>query len=231
MSCAVVAAHWTGYLNEFLTVLFGKEFRIPAVLCSDPFTAAMVDGHPVQAWVNLPAMLIIAAVTVVLVIGIRESAATNTFLVMIKIVVVLFVIGLGVFYIQQDNWNRIPIEQRRKVANLNDFLSRHPEITEQFPGGKASSFTTGEAFLKEHPDIAARLSRGGASSGQGAAERREEVGTVRGPRVERLAAKTRYESSQSVSALRTFRNDGWRCDRVLCLHRFRLHLDSLRRGH
>src|SRR5438309_9159131 len=65
MSCGVVAADWTKYFNEFLQVCF--RWQIPARFCNDPFTTA-------GAWGNLPAGIIMLMVTVVLVIGIRESA-------------------------------------------------------------------------------------------------------------------------------------------------------------
>src|SRR5947209_9424221 len=85
MSGATVAASWSKYLNEFLEVCFGREYRVPDFLCHDPFSTP-------GAIMNLPAMLIMFLVTVVLVIGIRESAASNTALVALKLGVVLFVI-------------------------------------------------------------------------------------------------------------------------------------------
>ena len=51
-------------------------------------------------------------VTIVLVVGIRESARTNAVLVMIKVAVVLFVIVVGWAYVQPANWNSIPTWQR-----------------------------------------------------------------------------------------------------------------------
>src|SRR5438874_925355 len=68
MACACVASAWSKYLNEFL-----RNCNLPVVpdfLCSDPFSHS-------GAWFNLPALLITLLVTVILVIGIRESATTN----------------------------------------------------------------------------------------------------------------------------------------------------------
>src|SRR4030088_1891932 len=53
---------------------------------------------------NLPAFLIALVITAILVIGIKESASFNATIVTIKVAVVLFVIGLGVHYINFDNW-------------------------------------------------------------------------------------------------------------------------------
>ncbi len=53
---------------------------------------------------NLPAFLIALIITAVLTVGIRESARFNTIIVVIKVAVVLFVIGLGFKYVNTSNW-------------------------------------------------------------------------------------------------------------------------------
>src|SRR6266436_1755385 len=53
---------------------------------------------------NLPAFVIALVITAILVVGIKESARFNATIVTIKVAVVLFVIGLGVHYINFDNW-------------------------------------------------------------------------------------------------------------------------------
>jgi basic amino acid/polyamine antiporter, APA family len=53
---------------------------------------------------NLPALLIALVITAILTRGIKESARFNTVIVTIKVAVVLFVIGLGCFYIAPSNW-------------------------------------------------------------------------------------------------------------------------------
>jgi basic amino acid/polyamine antiporter, APA family len=53
---------------------------------------------------NLPAFLIALIITIILTIGIRESARFNDAIVVIKVSVVLFVIGLGFYYINKANW-------------------------------------------------------------------------------------------------------------------------------
>lgn len=54
---------------------------------------------------NLPALLITWVITAILVKGIKEAANTNNIIVVIKIAVVLFVIMVGAFYINTDNWH------------------------------------------------------------------------------------------------------------------------------
>jgi APA family basic amino acid/polyamine antiporter len=53
---------------------------------------------------NLPALLISWVITAILVKGIKEAANTNNIIVIVKIAVVLFVILVGAFYINTDNW-------------------------------------------------------------------------------------------------------------------------------
>lgn len=103
MACACVASSWSKYLNELLFTLF--DTRLPSFICNDPFS------HK-GAWFNLPALLITAAVTYILVRGIRESAKTNSILVGVKLGVVLFVIFAGLSLINQKNWIDIPVTER-----------------------------------------------------------------------------------------------------------------------
>ncbi len=58
----------------------------------------------VEIGFNLPAFIIALVITAILVIGIKESARFNATIVVIKVAVVLFVIGLGIRYINTANW-------------------------------------------------------------------------------------------------------------------------------
>jgi APA family basic amino acid/polyamine antiporter len=108
MGSATVASGWSGHLDEFLQASFG--WQIPVAVANDPFSAA-------GAWINLPAVLIMAAVTWVLVVGIRESVTLNTILVLVKVGVVLFVVALGWAYVERSNWVAIPVEAREVPAD------------------------------------------------------------------------------------------------------------------
>ncbi len=107
MSAATVASAWSEYFNKLTDVLF--RWQVPSYLSNDPFSEA-------GAWLNLPAVVILAIVTVILVIGIRESAASNTALVVVKLGVVVFVIAVGIGYISKANWTSIPPEERKMAA-------------------------------------------------------------------------------------------------------------------
>ena len=146
MSGGVVAADWTKYLNELLEVLF--HWRIPDALSSDPFSTP-------GAYFNLPAVIILLLVTAVLVIGIRESAATNALLVGIKVGVVLFVIGVGAFYVDPANWHSVPVDQR-KITDAAEFLRRRPELQSLVAQSDRDSLD-GAALLEKYPSLAERL--------------------------------------------------------------------------
>src|SRR3954452_2814123 len=143
MSCAVLASDWTKYFNVFLDVFF--HWRVPEYLSSETFSS--VEG----AWFSLPAVVIMALATVVLVIGIRESATTNAILVITKLGVVLFVIAVGVWYINPANWTGVPPSQR-KAGDVADLLKRRPDVARLLPAGDYR-FLTGKQLLTDHPEV------------------------------------------------------------------------------
>jgi APA family basic amino acid/polyamine antiporter len=103
VGAATVANGWSGY---FQSVLSAAGLHLPhslsgPVLSYDPSLGRLI---PTGAIINLPAVLVVAAVTIVLVVGIRESASFNAAMVMVKLSAVLFVIGVGMFYIDPANW-------------------------------------------------------------------------------------------------------------------------------
>src|SRR5690349_15279161 len=64
--------------------------------------APVIFGHEIG--INVPAFIIAMIITTVLAIGIKESARFNATIVVIKVSVVLFVIGLGFAYVNRGNW-------------------------------------------------------------------------------------------------------------------------------
>src|SRR3990172_1641050 len=97
VASSVVAHGWSHYLLSFLQ-LFG--ITLPAVITGNPIDMDPDTHTWVQtgAWFNLPAAMIVLLVTVVLVVGIRESARFNAAMVILKLAVVAFVIVVGARY-------------------------------------------------------------------------------------------------------------------------------------
>ncbi len=68
----------------------------------DLLAAPTLFGHEIG--INVPAFIIALVITAILAIGIKESARFNSTIVVIKVSVVLFVIGLGFQYVNKGNW-------------------------------------------------------------------------------------------------------------------------------
>jgi len=100
---STVAVGWSGYVVSFF-----KDFgiTIPSSISSSPFyyNAATGAWSATGSFINFPAMFIIAIMTTLLVLGIKESANINNIIVLIKVIVILLFIGFGVNYILADNW-------------------------------------------------------------------------------------------------------------------------------
>jgi len=103
LGAATVAVGWSGYVVSFLHDL-GIQF--PAAFSAAPGTqVSLADGTLVTAVFNLPAVIITILVTILLVVGIKESASVNTAIVIIKVAVVLLVIAVGAAFVNTANWH------------------------------------------------------------------------------------------------------------------------------
>jgi len=125
-AASTVSVGWSGYVVSFLAD-FG--LHIPSTLTAA--TGSILINVPEMGWVmetkqliaqlaekgidvstlahqtaimNLPAMFIVGVLTVLLVIGIKESANFNNIMVIVKVSVILLFIALGFAFVQADNW-------------------------------------------------------------------------------------------------------------------------------
>lgn len=103
ISASAVAVGWSAYV---VNLLADAHVHLPAALVSAPF-AEDAQGHLVAtgAWINLPAILVIAAMTAVLYVGLEESASANTFMVFVKVAIIVVFIFAGITYIDPSNWH------------------------------------------------------------------------------------------------------------------------------
>ena len=104
VASATVAHGWSHYFQDFL-VFFGV--KLPHVFTNAPFDYDPVTGRLALTgtWVDLPAIGIAVLVTIILVIGIRESASANAAIVILKVSIVFFVIVVGARYVNPANWH------------------------------------------------------------------------------------------------------------------------------
>ena len=99
---STVAVGWSGYLISFLTTTL--EIPFPAELASAPL--AWENGGFVRTGniMNLPAVIIVAAVSGLCYVGITQSAFVNGIIVAIKVTVIAAFLGFGVMYVDPANW-------------------------------------------------------------------------------------------------------------------------------
>jgi basic amino acid/polyamine antiporter, APA family len=104
-----VAISWANYFRTFLS---GFGISIPDWLATDYRTAARIPGllenaphiFGVPIVLNILSAGIVALITIVLVIGIRASARTNTIMVLIKLVILGIFILIGLKYVKPGAW-------------------------------------------------------------------------------------------------------------------------------
>jgi len=105
-----VAISWAGYFADFVKSAFGWDIPIWLRIDYRTFVQKGLDlaavphvlGLPVVF--NVPALCIVLALTVLLVIGIKESTAFNNVMVGLKLVVLAIFIGVGIHYFHPQYW-------------------------------------------------------------------------------------------------------------------------------
>jgi APA family basic amino acid/polyamine antiporter len=108
-----VAVSWSSYFQDFLA---GFGVHLPAWMSSPAWIPASEQAHStlfanaphvlgVPIVFNLPAGAIVALLTVLLVVGVKESARVNSFIVALKIVLVIAFIAVGAHHVEPANWH------------------------------------------------------------------------------------------------------------------------------
>jgi len=126
-AASTVAVGWSGYVVSFLkdfginipaqfttamgTVMVdvpqvGWKSMTPELTKNLSDTGIAIDSLPhLSGVLNLPAMFVVAAISILLLIGIKESARFNNFMVVIKVFVILLFIGIGFMFVNKANWH------------------------------------------------------------------------------------------------------------------------------
>ncbi|MES2306811.1 MAG: amino acid permease [Gemmatimonadota bacterium] len=112
---ATVGVGWSGHLvdlfKNFGIVLPANLTNSPTQWCTSAEVTAAVAGcvhsglNLTGALVNLPAVFIVALMSTILVIGIKESASVNNFIVVLKLLIVMLIIFVGLGHITPANWH------------------------------------------------------------------------------------------------------------------------------
>jgi basic amino acid/polyamine antiporter, APA family len=102
ISASAVAVSWSAYVGSLLN---DAHIHLPALLVNAPLG---LDAHDhiiyTGALINVPAVLIIAALTWLLYVGMRHSASANSFMVTLKVAIIVIIVVAGLKYIDVSNW-------------------------------------------------------------------------------------------------------------------------------
>jgi APA family basic amino acid/polyamine antiporter len=102
ISASAVAVSWSAYV---VSLLADAHIHLPAALVNAPLG---LDAHEhvvrTGAIVNAPAVLIIGAMTALLYVGMRGSASANSFMVTLKVAIIVIIVIAGLKYVDSSNW-------------------------------------------------------------------------------------------------------------------------------
>ena len=103
ISASAVAVSWSAYV---VNLLKGWGIILPSALVNAPY-AQNADGNLVltHALVNLPAVLIVAAMSWVCYVGVSHSARANAIMVSLKVGIIIIFMIAGLKYINPANWH------------------------------------------------------------------------------------------------------------------------------
>lgn len=102
IGASTVSISWSAYLVSLL-----QEFgiQLPSSILASPWQpVSLPDGSIEYGFINLPALCIILLISLILIVGVKESALFNALMVIIKVSVVIAFIGFGIFYVNPSNW-------------------------------------------------------------------------------------------------------------------------------
>ncbi len=101
LGAATVAIGWSGTL---VSLLHSFGINLPPALIASPFHPVLLPtGEQVYGIINLPALFIVVAISMLLMVGIEESATFNSIIVVVKVAVVIVFIAVGYSYINPAN--------------------------------------------------------------------------------------------------------------------------------
>ena len=103
LGAVTVAIGWSGYVVSFLKNI---GIVVPPAFAGSPFSydAAEHVWHTTGALINVPAMLVITGVSALLVVGVHETARTNSVIVAIKLVIVVVFIVAAAPFVTLEHW-------------------------------------------------------------------------------------------------------------------------------
>lgn len=102
LAASTVAVGWSGYVTSFLAGL--GVIVPPEYAHATGAIITLADGTTTEAIFNAPAAIGVSVITLLLTLGVKESANVNNIIVAVKLSVIIAFIVIGVFYVNGDNW-------------------------------------------------------------------------------------------------------------------------------
>src|SRR5215207_9541141 len=125
LGASAVSVGWSGYFGQLLSSLFG--ITLPTAITN-------------EGVVNLPAAGIALLLMAVLVVGIRASSSFNVAITVIKLAVVFFFIGVGIFLVNTANWDPFIPSAGADIASASKEKAAEPSLLQAITGAEQQSF-------------------------------------------------------------------------------------------
>ncbi len=132
VATAAVANGWSSHFVNFLELIGLKNF--PQQFALTPFETVPATGE--HGLFNIPAVMITFGIMALLIVGIKESARVNNIIVGIKLMVAVFFIIVGFFFVKTANWSPVVPEFKPDLTATNHDWSwtsiQHMELWKVF---------------------------------------------------------------------------------------------------
>ncbi len=140
VGAATVGIAWSEYLNNLLTQVLGWQ-AIAYEWCHSPFQQSLPDAAGVvhHGIINLPALFIVSALSLLLIKGTQESAFVNGIIVVTKVAIVVMIIILG--------WQFINPENHTPYIPADSTYTDHGGVSHHFGGWKGILGAAGTVFF------------------------------------------------------------------------------------
>jgi len=120
-AASTVSVGWSGYVVSLLRDVGANGIHLPTALTTAPIVYSDATNSFIRAeggLINLPAIFIVFLLTIILVLGVKESAKFNNVIVFIKVSVILIFLVAGVWFISTANWHPFIPENTGKFGSF-----------------------------------------------------------------------------------------------------------------
>jgi APA family basic amino acid/polyamine antiporter len=120
-AASTVSVGWSGYVVSLLGDIGKNGIHLPTALTTAPIIYDEASNGFIRSAggiINLPAIFIVFLLTIILVLGVKESARFNNIIVFIKVTVIIIFLVAGVWFISSANWHPFIPENTGKFGSF-----------------------------------------------------------------------------------------------------------------